>query len=47
MINDFTAQALAQHNAADGDRRLILDGIEDSSAPLLVIGPGTGLGVPP
>jgi glucokinase len=45
VINDFTAQALAQHNAADGDRRQILDGIEDSSAPLLVIGPGTGLGV--
>lgn len=45
VINDFTAQALAQHNAADGDRRQILDGVEDASAPLLVIGPGTGLGV--
>ena len=45
VINDFTAQALAQHKAADGDRRQILDGVEDASAPLLVIGPGTGLGV--
>ena len=45
VINDFTAQALAQHEAADGDRSQILDGVEDASAPLLVIGPGTGLGV--
>ena len=45
VINDFTAQALAQHEAADGDRSQILGGVEDSSAPLLVIGPGTGLGV--
>ena len=45
VINDFTAQALAQHEAADGDRSQILDGVEDTSAPLLVIGPGTGLGV--
>lgn len=45
VINDFTAQALAQHDAADGDRCQLLDGVEDASAPLLVIGPGTGLGV--
>ena len=45
VINDFTAQALAQHEAADGDRSQILDGVEDASAPLLVIGPGTGLGI--
>ena len=45
VINDFTAQALAQHEAADGDRSQLLDGVEDASAPLLVIGPGTGLGV--
>ena len=45
VINDFTAQALAQHEAADGDRSQILSGVEDASAPLLVIGPGTGLGV--
>ena len=45
VINDFTAQALAQHEVANGDRSKILDGVEDASAPLLVIGPGTGLGV--
>ena len=45
VINDFTAQALAQHEAADCHRRQLLNGVEDASAPLLVIGPGTGLGV--
>ena len=45
VINDFTAQALTQHEAADGERSQILGGVEDASAPLLVIGPGTGLGV--
>ena len=45
VINDFTAQALAQHEALDGDCSQILQGFEDASAPLLVIGPGTGLGV--
>ena len=45
VINDFTAQALAQHEAADSERSQILDGVGDASAPLLVIGPGTGLGV--
>ena len=29
VITDFTAQALAQHNV-DGDRRQILDGVEDA-----------------
>ena len=45
VINDFTAQALAQHDVADFDRIQLLGGVEDVSAPLLVIGPGTGLGV--
>lgn len=45
VINDFTAQALAQQEVADIDRIQLLDGAEDASAPLLVIGPGTGLGV--
>jgi len=45
VINDFTAQALAQHGATDADRIQLLDGAGDASAPLLVIGPGTGLGV--
>jgi glucokinase len=45
VINDFTAQALAQHEATDFDRIQLLDGVEDANAPMLVIGPGTGLGV--
>jgi len=45
VINDFTAQALAQQSALDTDRVKLLDGIVDAEAPLLVIGPGTGLGV--
>ena len=45
VINDFTAQALAQHEAADCDLIQLLDGEDDVNAPLLVIGPGTGLGV--
>jgi len=45
VINDFTAQALAQHGADDSGTTQILRGVRDASAPLLVIGPGTGLGV--
>lgn len=45
VINDFTAQALAQYEGTDGSRSQLLDGVEDTGAPLLVIGPGTGLGV--
>jgi glucokinase len=45
VINDFTAQALAQHDINKEGRVRLLDGIADASAPLLVIGPGTGLGV--
>jgi glucokinase len=45
VINDFTAQALAQHEATDFDRSQLLDGIKDVNAPMLVIGPRTGLGV--
>ncbi|MGC6452540.1 MAG: glucokinase [Candidatus Puniceispirillaceae bacterium] len=45
VINDFTAQALAQTDpSAHGNLRL-LDGSGRAGAPLLVIGPGTGLGV--
>ena len=45
VINDFTAQALAQSETTECDRTQLLDGVEDASAPMLVIGPGTGLGV--
>ena len=45
VVNDFTAQALAQADpSAYGNIRL-LEGKSQSDAPLLVIGPGTGLGV--
>jgi len=44
VINDFTAQALAQ-SANDSPTEVILDGVPKQGAPLLVIGPGTGLGV--
>ncbi|MEX0503177.1 glucokinase [Alphaproteobacteria bacterium LSUCC0719] len=45
VINDFTAQALAQHGADDTGTIEILGGVRDAGAPILVIGPGTGLGV--
>ena len=45
VINDFTAQALAQEELVREHNLQLLKGISDSKAPLLVIGPGTGLGV--
>ncbi len=45
VVNDFTAQALAQEDPAANGNILIRAGRGDASAPLLVIGPGTGLGV--
>lgn len=45
VINDFTAQALAQSDPAANGNIQICDGMSDRAAPLLVIGPGTGLGV--
>ena len=45
VINDFTAQALAQTDPRDNGNVEILPGESDENAPLLVIGPGTGLGV--
>ena len=45
IINDFTAQALAQSDPAANGNMLLLDGTATDHAPLLVIGPGTGLGV--
>ncbi|NCF48191.1 MAG: hypothetical protein GWP36_01560 [Bacteroidetes bacterium] len=45
IVNDFTAQALAQTDPAANGNLAILDGKSVASAPLLVIGPGTGLGV--
>jgi glucokinase len=45
VINDFTAQALAQTDPETSGNQLILEGTSHADAPLLVIGPGTGLGV--
>ena len=45
VVNDFTAQALAQNDPTAHGNLPILDGTGQAQAPLLVIGPGTGLGV--
>jgi glucokinase len=45
VINDFTAQALALPHLGVGDRTQIGDGAAVPSAPLAVLGPGSGLGV--
>ncbi|NBP49231.1 MAG: hypothetical protein EBU63_07695 [Alphaproteobacteria bacterium] len=52
LVNDFTAQALAQRDLLQGGvklsqkhRQILRRGKGDLSTPLLVIGPGTGLGV--
>lgn len=45
IINDFTAQALAQADPSAHGNMLLIDGDGTEQAPLLVIGPGTGLGV--
>ncbi len=45
VINDFTAAAHGVGRMAAGDLRLLTPGVEVGSAgPMLVIGPGTGLG---
>ena len=45
VVNDFTAQALAQADPCAHGNVQLLAGTPDPKAPLLVIGPGTGLGV--
>jgi len=45
VINDFTAQALAQTDPSAHGNLPLLAGAGRDDAPLLVIGPGTGLGV--
>ena len=45
VVNDFTAQALAQTDPRAHGNLPLLDGADRDDAPLLVIGPGTGLGV--
>ena len=45
VVNDFTAQALAQADPSAHGNLQVLPGTGPADAPLLVIGPGTGLGV--
>ena len=45
VINDFTAQALAQIHLDSAGNQPLVKGASRPDAPLLVIGPGTGLGV--
>ena len=45
VVNDFTAQALAQTDPSAHGNLTVLPGTGSADAPLLVIGPGTGLGV--
>jgi len=45
VVNDFVAQALAQADLVASKNQLIIDGQKRTESPLLVIGPGTGLGV--
>ena len=45
VVNDFVAQALAQADQVESKNQLIIHGHRRAESPLLVIGPGTGLGV--
>ena len=45
VINDFTAQALAQTDPEAVGNQLVLNGASRVDSPLLVVGAGTGLGV--
>jgi glucokinase len=45
LVNDFLAQAHALPHLAPADLRPIGAGRRDPAAPMLVLGPGTGLGV--
>lgn len=45
VVNDFVAVALAIPHLGDGDRTKIGDGEAQTNAPIVAIGPGTGLGM--
>jgi glucokinase len=45
LVNDFLAQAHALPHLAPADRHPIGGGVRDPAAPMIVLGPGTGLGV--
>ena len=44
-MNDFMAQALAQSDPTAHGNLLFIEGEPKQNAPLLIIGPGAGLGV--
>ena len=45
VINDFTAQSLGVGSLNGDCLEVLQEGVQDHQAPILVIGPGTGLGV--
>jgi glucokinase len=45
LVNDFLAQAYALPHLAEADLHRIGGGRRDPAAPMIVLGPGTGLGV--
>ena len=46
LINDFTAMALGMTRLRDDERVTVREGEPEPGRPRLVIGPGTGLGLP-
>ena len=44
FVNDFEAVAYATPHLAEGDTTVLAPGREDADAPVLIVGPGTGLG---
>ncbi|MDQ7019762.1 MAG: glucokinase [Robiginitomaculum sp.] len=45
VVNDFQAMTSGARFMQDKDRLLVRDGIADAEAPIIVLGPGTGLGL--
>src|SRR3989338_4319365 len=45
LINDFSAMALGMTRLRDDERLLVCPGLAEPERPVVVIGPGTGLGV--
>ncbi|MBT8766960.1 glucokinase [Metapseudomonas boanensis] len=45
LVNDFTAMALGMTRLREHERVLVRPGVAESDSPVVVIGPGTGLGV--
>lgn len=45
LVNDFSAMALGMTRLRDDERLQVCPGVAESDRPVVVIGPGTGLGV--